>query len=101
MRFRAWLFTALWIIALIWLFGGIALSIGSAHSTAANVPADITYTNAYKAGADVGGIILASMFICTGLPALVFFSFVSWRCRVGIRAEQKHQEMLIAMNGRG
>lgn len=91
MRFRSRLFTLVAGLAMLWMIYGL--------SAVSNRPP--VSTDGAAVGQAVGSTITVALFACTGVPVFVLALFLSWRNRVGLREQVRHQEKLTALRHHG
>ena len=102
MKFRRTLFTILALLALAWIVYGLFVSAQATSETIASAETRAgTNTEAFQAGAAIGGTAAVTFFICSGAPFLLIFGLLAWRNGVGIQNERRHQETLAAMQAKG
>lgn len=100
MLFRKRLFTALAVLSLLYVLGGLVLVGGAAANTSAENPYGGASASAYNLGIGLGAATLMTVVFCTGLPMLLLFSLLAWRNGAGLRAERRHQKQLAALQGK-
>lgn len=100
MQFRARMFAIFFILSLLWIGYGIVVT-GSAYSSVTKNAIDRNSTLSEKdqitltqAGAAMGSGLVITTFLCTGIPAALFFGLLSWRNNVGIVNKQRHEESI-------
>lgn len=100
MKFRSRLFGLLALLSLAWLCYGVTATssaFNSVVSTPAATAGSLSQSDANAAraaGATIGSGISLTIFACTGLPLLLIFGLLSWRNSAGLRAKQRHEELL-------
>lgn len=102
MKFRKQFFSVLALLALLWIGAGFIISSDAYTETVeenAVTAQSQAMQDAGEAGAAIGATIGLTIFLCTGLPFLLLFSLLAWRNGAGLKAEQRHQEMLAAQRG--
>ena len=98
MKFRRALFLVLALLAAGWLWIGLSAS-GSAFNTGVERNADLEglQQDAANTGTTIGAGLGVTFFVCTGLPLLLIFTFLTWRAHVGIVNKRRHEELLGAI----
>lgn len=99
MYFRRILFLVLALAAAGWIALGLSAS-GEAFEQGVSENAQSfegTSQDAANAGTTIGAGLGVTFFLCTGLPLLLLFTFLTWRAHVGIVNKRRHEEMIGAM----
>lgn len=102
MLFRARLFTVLAALCILWSICGTGYACTITASTVAKPtlePGKTQVSDAYVAGAGIGGSLVAAVFLCSGIPLLIIFALLAWRNRVGLRTEKFQSELVQATRG--
>lgn len=99
MKFRQRFF---WTLAALTIFFALAWMSGYVNSVdeikaAGSESRTITEQQAYELGADIGEGIGTGMIVCITLPVFFLFIILAWRNGAGYDKNQKHAEMMAAM----
>lgn len=75
-----------------WVCYGITVTASAVNTTTDTVNAQST---AYQAGTAIGAGLSITVFLCTGIPLLLFFGFLYWRNGVAIREARRFNKSMM------
>lgn len=99
MHFRRALFLVLALAAAGWIAMGLSAS-GRAFEQGVTENAqefEGVSQDAANTGTTIGAGLGVTFFLCTGLPLLLLFTFLTWRAHVGIVHKRRHEELIGAL----